>query len=659
MTSANSPEPIHRPIESTWTRHASDTELEWPASLESWVAALGLWSSVDEPTYRLVARCFGNRRGPEWHFMCSLLLHAGLIDSGPTTETFTFRAKWLPALEHALAAFGGADAARSKLVAAWLDTPDRQLVAEVAGWASDLSRWDAVDAIWRALAEQTGDLPQEALRVYRDLPLAARKARPMLSWASADAESLLGASPDQGREAMLQRLLLDSAHLHADWAVRDDTDAAVGAGTIRMIGERRMPTTHAGQSLEAAWRTKQEVDGFIDSRSRAGNGPGRTSHATFRALSGLLALFLGDPLRALSEARWAALLSDWEPVTTLASAVAALAQSISSDESPTRNSTPRVEGIDDDLGVRGLRGMGQVLAILADGNDALRRLDRDEVDRTLAVTSPEAAAIAGVWSVRATLAGFRAALWGDVGEGLKQLSADIARQSILGREQEEPLGSAMLTRARVLLFTKAGAFGAATRAAGTLPGSLSLLPLARIHLWSGDFKLAVRLADSGPYESGLELVDEYRLTVLKAASAILDGTCSDSLRAAGLRELRWVLLNEAFLPIAKLPRPAREALIDLYRVDGDPDAPSFQLLLDRLDQLNDAGEGGIRPVHLTSREAVLLPMLATAKTVPEIARELQVSVNTVRKQVSTLREKFEAGTRAELIRKAIAYGAMS
>jgi DNA-binding NarL/FixJ family response regulator len=44
--------------------------------------------------------------------------------------------------------------------------------------------------------------------------------------------------------------------------------------------------------------------------------------------------------------------------------------------------------------------------------------------------------------------------------------------------------------------------------------------------------------------------------------------------------------------------------------------------------------------------------------VPEIARKLQVSVNTVRKQVVTLREKFQADTRAELVRRARTYGAI-
>ena len=86
--------------------------------------------------------------------------------------------------------------------------------------------------------------------------------------------------------------------------------------------------------------------------------------------------------------------------------------------------------------------------------------------------------------------------------------------------------------------------------------------------------------------------------------------------------------------------------------------PRFPVLVERLRLLNDAGEDGIRPVQLTDRELLLLPMLAGKESVPQIATQLQVSVNTVRTQVATLRAKFHADTRAELIRKAIAYGAI-
>ncbi|MGV8908035.1 MAG: response regulator transcription factor [Propionicimonas sp.] len=632
--------------------------LELPRSLGQWVATIMLWSIIDEPRYRLVARCFGEGRGPEWHFLASLLEHAGLVTPGAVPGTFTVQADWLPVLEREVVALGGVSAARAQLVDAWLEQPDWNLVEEITSWARDLSRWDAIEGIWMALDEKTGGLPAHTLAVFRDLPLEARKARPMLTWASGAADSILTDASHQGVQATLQRLLLDSALLHADWSLREDTDSAVSAGTIRMIGERRLPTTHAGQSLNAAWRTKQEIDAFIDSRSRAGKGPGRTQQAVFRAFSARLALFLGDPLRAVSEARWAGLFAAWEPVSALAAGVEALAESISSDDRPSRHARGPLEKVDDDFGVLGLKGMGQAFEILADGNEGLRRLDRAEVERALAVISPDAAAVAGVWSVRAALAGFRDALWGDLAVGVNQLSAAIGRQSILGREQEEPLGGAMLTRARIVLLTKAGAFGAATQAAETLAGSIKLLPVARIHLWAGQYTRAIRVADAGPYEAGLELVDRYRLTLLKAAAALLDGSCAAPLRANAIDELRRMLREEAFLQLALMPRPAREALIALYLSDGDADDPGLRLLLDRLGELNDAGEGGIRPLQLTEREVLLLPLLATEDSVPDIARYLQVSVNTVRKQVVTLRAKFRADTRADLIRKAIAYGAI-
>jgi DNA-binding CsgD family transcriptional regulator len=177
-------------------------------------------------------------------------------------------------------------------------------------------------------------------------------------------------------------------------------------------------------------------------------------------------------------------------------------------------------------------------------------------------------------------------------------------------------------------------------------------------LWAGNYEQAIRLADGGPFEAGLDLGDQYRLKLLRAAAALMDQTCGEELRAEGAGELERLLENEAFLPIALLPKPAREELLTLCRSAGLGDTAAFQFLLDRLRTLNDAGEDGIQAVQLTAREDLLLPMLAGKESVPEIARKLQVSVNTVRKQVATLRAKFHADTRAELIRKAISRDAI-
>lgn len=631
--------------------------LELPASLGSWVAALTLWPRIDEHGYRLVAKAFGDGRVPGWTFFTSLVVHAGLVETGPVPDTYLFREEWRPELERELEVLGGEDATRMTLVDAWTTDLDPEVVSEIAQWARRLERWDVMERIWLLLGEHTGGLAEDTLIVLRDLPIEARRARPILTWASGAADSVLADGPRREAEGVLQRLLLDSALLHADWSVREDTDEAVSAGTFRMIGERRLPSTRVGQSLDAAWRTKQEIDAFIDERSRAGRGPGRTPQAIFRAFSARLALFRHDPQSAINEARWATILSDWEPVAVIASGVEALATSISTEDGPPHYSEPPIARIDDDLGVRGLRGQGQVFEILADANEAVRRLDRDELDRCLALVSPEIAALTGAWAVRTSLAGWRAALWGDPNAGVNALAAEIARLSMIGREQDEPLGRAMLGRIRVILLTKVGAFAAALQAAEPLPEGLRLLSQARIHLWSGQYRQSTRLADAGPYQPGLEMSERYRLTTVRATATLLDGSPEESVRVDAVREVKRLMSVGSFVHLALLPKIGRDALLALCRSEVESE-PNYLLLLERLAQLNDAGDEGIRPLHLTERESILLPLLATDDSVPEIARKLMVSVNTVRKQVVTLREKFQAGTRAELVRRARTYGAL-
>jgi len=649
--------PIPRRSEFSGVVPADGLEQQWPASLGPWVAALFLWPVVDERSFRLVARRFSDGRGPEWTFLSSLLVHAGLVESAPTPGAYVVRTQWRPALERQLQAFGGEDATRAKLVDAWIAEPDVRLVPEIAQWARRLERWDAMEMIWLVLGERTGDRSTEALEVLRDLPLEARRARPILSWASGAADALLADNPRKEAEAVLQRLLLDSALLHADWSVRGDTDEAVSAGTFRMIGERRLPSTRPAQSLDAAWRTKLDIDAFIDARARAGQGPGRSSQAVFHAFSACLALFRLDLTGAINEARWAGILADWEPVSAIAAGVEALVLSISTDDGPARHSDPG-SAADGDLGVRGMRGQGRVFEILADANQALRRLDRDDLDRCLGLVDPEAAALAGVWSMRRTLAAWRTILWDEPDDGVGSLSSELGRLPTIGGEHDEPLGRALLGNARVMRLTKLGAFGAAMQAAEALPDDLRLLPMARIHLWAGQFRQAVRLADAGPYQPGLELAERHCLTLVGAAASLLEGAGDESARRGAVREVKRLLTIESFLNVALLPKVARDALIELCRPEIDPDDPAFLRLQERLAGLNDAGSGGVGPVRLTEREAILLPLLATDDPVPEIARKLHVSVNTVRKQVVTLREKFSADTRAELVRRARAYGAI-
>jgi len=628
--------------------------LALPASMRDWAPALTLWSVVDEQRFAMTLRCLGVVA--DWARFLVAATAAGLVDPGPRPDTLVFRPEWAAPLEAGLDGIGGREALRATLVNSWSPEQDPFVVADIAVWARDLGRWDMVEEAWIRLNVHSELQTKELLALFRDLPIEARLARPVLTWSASAAASALVAAGHTEAETLPTHLMLDSAMLHANWSTREDTDTAVYAGTFRMLGERRQPSSRPGQALEAAWRTKEEVEAFIDARSREGRGPHRRTQALFRVMSAQIALFRAFPLDAISEARWAAILADVEQVRALARGVEALALSVSMGDAAAPQLVP-VDRITDPLGVRGMRGLGEAYSLLAQGNQALRRLDREAVEHSLAGIPPEDAAFAGVWALRAAIRGFRDGLWGDLSDGMQNLSAEVAHWSRVTREQDEMLGVAVLGRARMLLLTKSGAFGAATASIEHLPEGLRLLPQARIHLWAGQFDLAIRVADAGAYDEGRGLVDRHLLLIVKTAASLLARRSDPDLRAAAIKEVRHLLTTQNFVPIAVLPKPARDAMIELCAPELGQE-PNFALLLTKLAELNDSGERGVRPLHLTERELVLLPMLATEVTVPEIARQLQVSVNTVRKQVVTLREKFAADSRAELIRKARAYGAI-
>jgi DNA-binding CsgD family transcriptional regulator len=643
--------------EGTKGEPTTELDLALSASLRGWVPALTLWSAIDEDRHHLTSRCLSDGSADDWTAFRTAASEVALVEPGPEPGTLRFRHEWASALALGLDRLGGPDALQARLVDCWVPEVDSPIAPEMAAWAVALARWDVVEAAWIQLNVHPDLLTLELLELFADLPTQARAARPLLTWASGMAGAALAGPERRGPEGVPEGVLLDAAILHANWSQREDTDTAVNAGTMRMLGERRQPATHPGQALEAAWRTKQDLDAFLDARSREGRGAGRKPQAVFRAFSAQLALCRANYSEAINEARWAAFLADVEPVKVMAQGLEALAVTLSVEDGPAQRAKPEIEELDAPLGVRGMRGRGQAYWALAGGIGAMRRLDRAVLDRALALLSSEDAAFVGVWAVRAGVEGLRNALWGDLGEGIERLAAEIDRRSRFGNEQDETLGAAMLGRARIMLLTKSGAFGAVSRTIDALPEGFRLLPLARAHLWAGQFEEAIRVADSGAYAEGVARRDRPQLLFVKAAAALLHHTCDAELKAIAITEFRHQLEVENYIPIAAVPNPARKAILELCapELSGEPNYP---VMLDRLSELNDAGDRGLRPTRLTEREHVLLPLLATDVAVPEIARKLQVSVNTVRKQVVTLREKFGADSRAELIRKARAYGAI-
>jgi len=168
----------------------------------------------------------------------------------------------------------------------------------------------------------------------------------------------------------------------------------------------------------------------------------------------------------------------------------------------------------------------------------------------------------------------------------------------------------------------------------------------------------VRVSESGVYDPTIHLPDRARLFAIKSAALLLAGAETEVVRPA--LHSACILATESAdaLPFVFLPADLRAGLLDLHDRHGH----STKCLLNdtelrtRLAEVR-ANFGSSAPlVRLTPREQVLLPLLATSATAEEIARRLQVSVNTVRKQVVTLREKLAAPDRGTLIAKAYELG---
>jgi DNA-binding CsgD family transcriptional regulator len=616
-----------------------------------------LWPEVDEHTYRITSQCLGDEQ-PGWDEACAALQREDVIQPTSVPGTFTVADANRANLEAAVARLGGREEVERAVMAAWTSCADLAVLEEVALTAQAKSAWHVIELLWVAMTESDLELTPESLRVIRDVPLESRRKHPMLSWASGTTAALLAASPSERSRALIDRILVDSALIHGDWNSHDDTDAAVLAGTYRMIGQRRMPGTGPTTGLEAAWTTKLDIDALIEQRTAEGRAPTRVSTPVFRAFSARLAMLRNDAPTAIQEARLAKLMTRYEPVRVLADGAEALARTLNFQADLPAPDPALVTQPHSHLAMFGMRLMGAAMQTLALGYSALNRLDRAGVESAISLVDPAAADVAGVWSVRAALEGFHDATWGDPAEGLDRLLGVLANRPPTANEQTEPLGQSMLGRARVLLLARTGALAAARRAIEELPAPARPVSAARAALWNGQLGEALRAAEAGLLQTDVTGVDRGRLTVLATAASLMQGGAGPAVRTKATHVVEELVTTGFLWSLAALPAAARQALLAEYEAVHGDDDPRMAGVRERLATLNDAGSVGAA-VRLTHRELELLPLLATDDTIPVIARNLQVSVHTVRTQVATLREKFGADSRAELIRRAALQGAIS
>jgi len=639
-------------------QHAADSapEVPLPLSTPAWASLLALWPSIGEGLFVDLAATCDSEAPHQWDACSARLVEAGLCEHDPAAErALVVVDPWRPPLD---AAFGAlVDMER---LAIWfslvVDEAARQaLLTGITRWTQRRARWDVLSDLWLVVSRDGAALTDAAVESFVDTPEEARRQYPALTLASAMAAASLAQAPRTRADAFLGRVVLDATRLHADWARRAETDDAVAAGTLRMLGERWLPAST--NPLDAAWRTKIDLDAFVDERSREGRPPSRFAQSFFRTMSAVLALVRADLRGSMEEARWAVILADVPQVTEAARAVEMLVRSLSGEVGT--EPVDRSEPLPEDFRFGSPGQMAAVIFAIARGHQALQRLDREGVEHSLRVVSADEAAVIGLWAPWASLRAFHAGLWGDPSRGLSQLLADLERQPLAARENDEPAGSVLVGRARESLLSRVGAFGAAVARASALPEAYRVACQARARLWAGESGPTVRIVEAALPSPTLLPTDRQQMLLIRGAATALGGRVPEDIRLATEGAMRVLLETRGYLPLALLPAPARTAILGMSGglAQDDGTRESFAELGRRLAEIN--GGGGAKGLfHLTERESVLLPLLASDLTVPEIAARLSVSVNTVRKQVATLREKFEVSTRADLVREARTHGAI-
>jgi DNA-binding NarL/FixJ family response regulator len=442
--------------------------------------------------------------------------------------------------------------------------------------------------------------------------------------------------------------------LHSGWRNLRGVDSALRAGTMWMVAQRTMATS--AEDLDDVWATYHTLKAFLNERSRAGTPPKARAETFFHAMAAETALLRGEMSIAREEAREAMVFGEPGDVSSLlGAATAALAQAMSGDVEGYAASAKWFER--HAIGCGSFADIAAPVFHLARGLTAIRRLDREAAEEAMHLASVLTQG-GEFWSVYAWIRALQDLVWSDGMHGLARLEATAARNA-------PAVGPPSITgvyeiQARTELLCGAGRINQdnALIKEESRHNRYHLVTEARIHLCGRDGASAVRVAERGLYDAAAELPDLAHLSTIRAAGLLSMDAEPEVVLDALEEACTFCTELENLLPFVYMPADLRAGLLTLHDTRGHHGECILSMPESRarLAEVRNNHEYSSALVRLTAREELLLPILATSATAEEIARNLQVSVNTVRKQVVTLRQKLDAHTRKAMIENAYRLG---
>ncbi|PFG17434.1 DNA-binding NarL/FixJ family response regulator [Propionicimonas paludicola] len=621
-----------------------------------WFSRIALAESLTEGLFRMAAESTGSRvSSAELAELYRHLEEAGFLADGPEPKLVAaVRDSMLVELE---GRYDGLSRPRREMLRAGLRLGLPDTIPQLALWAADEADWGALE---RILLTEPG-LVRWDLRLQRavhTLASSERQAHPILS-ASVALLAALDVERNQLSIAeLVGELIKEGAALHSGWADHQDVNAALVAGSFWMLTQACATSALADPGRTAAAATRRAIEERILQANREHHPPFAYAVAIFHLCSAALATAVGRWTEVARQSELVLLLS---PRCSLLGVIGA--SLLAASGFFNGNAGQRTRGelyIADHTGHRcqAAASLAELLH-LSKAFAGIHQLDKAEVMVELAALERRQAQH---WFDQSLLMActraYAGILWQEPEAALAAFDAALG-----GARPDEVDPVQLRTRAELLINLGEVDLAATMLAAITDAGArfLTLAPAARLHLCAGDLEQARVLAEEGLHAAQLSLADRAALQALKAAVGILneddDAEIEQSILAACLisREAR------SLLPVALLPKGLLTTVLERH-VDHPFSGECYlreRLVPAKLADLRPGYRAAGPLMRLTPREKVLLPLLATSASLREIAAQLYVSVNTVRKQVVTLREKFNARTREELVSRAIEKGLLS
>ena len=546
---------------------------------------------------------------------------------------------------------------RQELVHTGIRIVPSGLGAQLAAWALEGRDWQSLEALWSTYSPAELMSNPRSRSAYVEAPTDQRAKWPGLSYGAGLCSAFDPVSGQLDLDGLITALIRDGRTLHADWIQKEPADAKVGAGTLWMLAQATIPEALEDPMLDGAMTTYTELTHVIRESSLLGNAVSARSLTFFHGTASLVAFLRADWSRARREAELGMILTD---SCGFAGFLAAAVVSSSSSASGNTQFTTMAEKFLARHAAHNCQVVGWIEPAmqLAWADAATRRLDTERTRHHLALHELEGAATHwfNIQPMNARILSTAATIWRDSEQALAQFDSIVSDAGCEG-SLDTPWGP-LLMRARAELLVNVGALSKAGSLVDQLlahgDASVSAVPAARFALCSSDFERTVAKADEAIFSQQLSLADRGHLYALKAAALQLAGASSEQVGRAATAACVVSEQADTLVPFAMLPSGVRAILVAEHHQHHDSNECFVVSARDRgaFSGLQEGAGATPAAVKLTRREEVLLPLLATVATVQEIADQQFVSVNTVRKQVVSLREKLGVSSRGDLIRRA-------